>query len=183
MVSATSPLPGPLTNRQHRVSLCNMVLTIFLGIKNTPLSPIAGRSYESINVLHRWCGYTTILSTIVHTAYVATTLRSVDQSLTTHSAYVPGLFETGYTHLLTIPGTIGADVAGIAMIFILLTANVWVRRRHYEFFYVTHVVLVIVAIITGMYITTPRSSIVKSDPLTHPQSATTPQKQLATLST
>jgi hypothetical protein len=67
---------GPLTNRRYRVALCNMCLTIFAGIKNTPLSAIAGRSYESINVLHRWCGYTTILTTIVHTAYVAIALET-----------------------------------------------------------------------------------------------------------
>jgi hypothetical protein len=69
------------------------------------------------------------------------------------------------------------------MVLILLTANGWVRRRHYELFYVTHVILVIISIITGMYITTSQSLIVESDPLTHLQSATTPPKQLRTLFT
>lgn len=68
--------------------------------------------------------------------------------------YAAGLFATDYTYLLTIPGTIAADVAGIAMIFILLTANGYVRRRHYEFFYVTHVVLIIISLITGTSIPT-----------------------------
>lgn len=47
-----------------------MCLAVFLALKNTPLSSIAGRSYESINVLHRFCGYTTIFLMVVHTAYV-----------------------------------------------------------------------------------------------------------------
>lgn len=63
--------------------------------------------------------------------------------------YVAGLFATDYVHLLITPGTKAADVAGIAMILILLTANGIVRRRHYEFFYVAHCVLIIVSLITG----------------------------------
>jgi hypothetical protein len=109
-----------------------MMLAIFLGLKNTPLSPIAGRSYESLNVLHRWCGYTTILITVIHTA-----------------VYAAGLYATPYVHLMTTPGTIGADVAGISMVLILLTANGWVRRRHYEVFYLLHTILIVVILITG----------------------------------
>jgi predicted ferric reductase len=129
-----------------------MCLAMFLAMKNTPLSPIAGRSYESINVLHRWCGYTTILLMTVHTAYV-----TFDPPIelcawfanTPDSVYAAGLFATDYVHLLTTPGTIAADVAGIAMILILLTANGYVRRRHYEFFYIAHTILIIVSLITG----------------------------------
>lgn len=65
------------------------------------------------------------------------------------SVYAAGLFATDYAHLLTTPGTIAADMAGIAMILILLTANGIVRRRHYEFFYISHTILIIVSLITG----------------------------------
>lgn len=65
------------------------------------------------------------------------------------SLYAAGLFATDYAYLLTSPGTIAADLAGIAMILILLTANGYVRRRHYEFFYFAHVALIIASLITG----------------------------------
>ena len=152
MVSVLGPFPRSHVDRRHRVSLCNMCLAIFLALKNTPLSPIAGRSYESINVLHRWCGYTTILLMTVHTAYVIfdpvfhSWARFTNKS---GSVYAAGLFATDYVHLLTTPGTIAADVAGIAMILILLTANGYVRRRHYEFFIIAHTILIIVSLITG----------------------------------
>jgi len=120
------------------------MLAIFLGLKNTPLSPIAGRSYESLNVLHRWCGYTTILITIIHTA-----------------VYAAGLHGSKYAHLMTTPGTIGADVAGIAMILILLTANGWVRRRYFETFYLLHTILIVVTLITGKSSQAPYSSIAR----------------------
>lgn len=97
MVSTLRLLPGSGANKRFRVSLCNMCLAIFLALKNTPLSPIAGRSYESINVLHRWCGYTTILLMTVHTAYVTLDLvfdlcESFPNQL--FSVYVVGLFGT-----------------------------------------------------------------------------------------
>lgn len=65
------------------------------------------------------------------------------------SVYAAGLFATDYAHLLTTSGTIAADVAGIAMILVLLTANGFVRRRYYEFFYIAHTILIILSLITG----------------------------------
>lgn len=62
-----TPNTSSIANAQTRVSLLNMLLAILLALKNTPLSPIAGRSYEMVNVLHRWCGYTTIFIMTVHT--------------------------------------------------------------------------------------------------------------------
>lgn len=75
-------------------------------------------------------------------------------SLTATSLYTAGLFATKYSYLLTSPGTIAADVAGIAMILILLTANGYVRRRNYEFFYIAHTILITVSLITGMSLAT-----------------------------
>ncbi|KAM0722190.1 hypothetical protein Q7P37_001631 [Cladosporium fusiforme] len=121
-------------NRLGWVSLCNMMLAILLALKNTPLSPIAGRSYEMVNVLHRWCGYTTVFIMTVHTIL-----------------YAVGLMASDYAYLLTSPGTIAADVAGIAMILMLLTANGYVRRRHYELFYFAHVALIVTSLITVCY--------------------------------
>jgi hypothetical protein len=88
----------------------------------------------------------------VHTAYVTfDPMLDLFASITdkSDSVYAAGLFATDYVHLLTTPGTIAADVAGIAMILILLTANGYVRRRHYEFFYIAHTILIIVSLITG----------------------------------
>ncbi|KAK5693182.1 hypothetical protein LTR17_025226 [Elasticomyces elasticus] len=55
-----------LAKRLGWMALCNLCVAVFLGLKNTPLSPLAGKSYESINVLHRYCGYTTILYMVLH---------------------------------------------------------------------------------------------------------------------
>lgn len=59
--------PTSFGNRLGWLSLANMLLAVLLGLKNTPLSPIAGKSYEQLNVLHRCCGQTTIVLTVLHT--------------------------------------------------------------------------------------------------------------------
>lgn len=102
-----------------------MILAVLLALKNTPLSPLAGRSYESLNVLHRSCGYLTIALMALHSC-----------------AYAAGLVGSGARSVLMTAGTYGADVAGVAMLLIVATANGLVRRRNYEFFYVAHITLI-----------------------------------------
>lgn len=48
------------------MALLNMCLAIFLGLKNTPLLPLAGQTYQELNLLHRCCGYTTVLYVVLH---------------------------------------------------------------------------------------------------------------------
>lgn len=140
------------TDTDYRLSLCNMCLVILLALKNTPLSPLCGRSYESLNTLHRFCGWTTIIMMTIHSAYVSSSEVRSSHSVTYKircSTYAGGFFRFDVSQLLTKPGTIGADVAGIAMLLILTTANVYVRKRHHELFFVSHVILVAITLAMG----------------------------------
>lgn len=86
-----------------------------------------------------------------HTHSVSLDALSIAHEILTESrVYAAGLHATHYAYLLTTPGTIGADVAGIAMILMLLTANGYVRRRNYEFFYFAHTALIMISLITGL---------------------------------
>jgi predicted ferric reductase len=114
-----------------RLAACNLVLAIFLGLKNTILSPIAGKSYDSINILHRACGYTTIALMILHSTNMV--------------AYLYAKHATKY---LNLPGQYAAAVAGFSMLTIGFTAFHPIRRRFYELFYVAHIVLVLTILIT-----------------------------------
>jgi hypothetical protein len=44
----------------------NLALTFFLALKNTPLAPLVGLSYEKLNVLHRWAGRATFVFACLH---------------------------------------------------------------------------------------------------------------------
>ncbi|GIZ42329.1 hypothetical protein CKM354_000560400 [Cercospora kikuchii] len=113
-----------LAKRFGWMSLCNMCLTIFLVLKNTPLSPLAGYSYDNLNILHRCSGYTVIVFMILHVI-----------------TYAVGLADAGHLEILDMPLQHAGIVASVAMICMLLTAIGPVRRRMYEAFYASHQLL------------------------------------------
>ena len=108
-----------------RLALCNLVLTIFLALKNTPLSPLVGKSYESINVLHRCAGYTTIVAMLLHS-----------------SIFIQSLVKGGSTFLLMMAPQYAAVFAGFCLLTIGVTASTFVRKRQYELFFIVHVTMV-----------------------------------------
>ncbi|KXT15723.1 hypothetical protein AC579_120 [Pseudocercospora musae] len=119
-----------LSKRFGWMSLLNLLLTIFLGLKNTPLSPLAGYSFDSLNVLHRCVGYTTILYMILHS--------------TTYTAF---LFKSGFQSVLAEPKEYAGAVSGFAMLALLATSIGPVRNRVYEVFYTSHIILVAIIIV------------------------------------
>ncbi|CAK3757232.1 Ferric reductase transmembrane component 3 [Lecanosticta acicola] len=127
-----APMLTILAKRLGWMALCNLCLVVFLGLKNTPLSPLAGHSFDSINVLHRCVGYTTVLYLVLHAAiYMA--------GLAAHDALTEVMLESEQ---------IAGAIAGVAMILIFFTAIGVVRRRQYEVFYIVHIVMVAVILIS-----------------------------------
>ena len=116
------------------MALLNVSLTVILGLKNTPLSPLAGRSYEKLNVLHRCCGYTTIAFVVLHAVCYITGLAAID-----NLSYL----NTQYQH--------AAAVAGMSVLTIGVTASYFIRKRQYELFYVVHVTLITVVMISSKW--------------------------------
>ena len=124
----------PLADTIFRLALCNLCFTVFLALKNTPLSPLAGRSYESINVFHRCAGYTTIVAVLLHA-----------------SLYIQSLVKSGSTFLLMMPGQYAAVFAAFCFITIGVTASSFLRKRQYELFFIVHVTLVTGIMIARKY--------------------------------
>ena len=123
---APSPLDyGTTADEIYRLALCNLCFTVFLALKNTPLSPLAGRSYESINVFHRCAGYTTIVAVLLHA-----------------SLFIQSLVRSGSTFLLMMPGQYAAVFAAFCFLTIGITASSFFRKRQYELFFIVHVTLV-----------------------------------------
>ena len=125
----TTETPEPLADYTQQFSgwltLCNLCLTMFLALKNTPLSPLTGHSYESVNVLHRCAGYTTIVAMLLHS-----------------SVYIQSLVKSGSTFLLMMPPQYAAVYAGFCLVIIGVTASSPFRKRQYELFFMIHVTMV-----------------------------------------
>ncbi|KAJ5178778.1 hypothetical protein N7492_001988 [Penicillium capsulatum] len=134
------------------VALCNFVLLVFLSLRNTPLAPLSGYSYEKIRPLHKAAGYTCIFSSVLHGIVYLSAWSELDN-----------LAEMRETENL-----VGA-IAGLAMVIIGVSTITWFARRFYEgtfvqirledlrsenttVFYVLHVILfMLILILVGMH--------------------------------
>ncbi|RDW64032.1 hypothetical protein BP5796_10534 [Coleophoma crateriformis] len=112
------------------LALLNICFITFLALKNTPLAFLTIHSYEKLNCLHQIGGYTVVAFVIVHFSMMS------DYMVT-----------NGYTMLLLEKPQICAMVAGISMVLIGATAT-FLRKMQYEVFYVIHVTLFLLILIT-----------------------------------
>lgn len=120
-----------MTCGKRRLASGNLALLVLLALKNTPLAVLIGYPHNHLNYFHRVAGYLTISLMLLHAAlyspyYVAVKLKP----------------ET----LIETDNVMGI-VSGSAMLLILLSVF-FLKRMRYEVFYVAHVVLFIVSLVT-----------------------------------
>ncbi|KAH9900225.1 ferric reductase NAD binding domain-containing protein [Xylariomycetidae sp. FL2044] len=108
----------------------NMALVMFLALKNTPLAFLTAYSYERLNVLHQIAGYTTLLFTILHA------------SIYSHYFISEHRIEVLQEEVVT-----AAIVLGFALLVTCL-AGLTLRRLQYELFYIIHILMFIVIVVT-----------------------------------
>lgn len=112
------------------MGIANLLIVIFLSLKNTPLAILTASSYERLNILHRVAGYTTLVFVIVHScAYAAMFGMQGSIKRLTERDEIFGMVATGAFLVLSIAGAV-------------------IRSWWYELFYYIHVTFWIVAIIT-----------------------------------
>ncbi|KAK6070246.1 ferric reductase like transmembrane component [Seiridium cupressi] len=112
------------------MSAANFTLVIFLALKNTPLAILTSYSYERLNPLHQIAGYATIVFMILHA-----------------SLYSSYFIKQGNWDILHEDIVTAGIVLGFAM-FASGVEAVVLRRFQYELFYVFHIVLFIVMVVT-----------------------------------
>ncbi|KAF2760648.1 hypothetical protein EJ05DRAFT_509154 [Pseudovirgaria hyperparasitica] len=115
------------------VTAINMALTTLLSLRNTPLSLLTGASYERLRPLHNFAGYTTAVLLCMHAVPYIVYYHLRDSLAEDFDA----------EHVANRMGA----VAGVAMLLTVLAATT-LRRLHYELFYIAHVVLFLVIIVT-----------------------------------
>jgi predicted ferric reductase len=112
----------------------NISLITFLALKNTPLAFLTAYSYERLNILHQLAGYGTIIWSCLHGI-----------------VYLQDYHQTNkLANMKEMTNAVGA-VAGVAMLIILATVLL-LRKLRYEVFYVVHIVMYMLILITvGMH--------------------------------
>ncbi|RYC61926.1 hypothetical protein CHU98_g4269 [Xylaria longipes] len=112
----------------------NLAFVVFLALKNTPLAVLTAYSYERLNSLHQIAGYATLLYAILHGAL-----------------YTYYFMSTGKTYILHEDIVTAGIVLGFAMFFTVF-AGMALRRLKYELFYIIHLTLFVVIVVTlGMH--------------------------------
>ncbi|KAI0431711.1 ferric reductase NAD binding domain-containing protein [Xylaria sp. FL1042] len=108
----------------------NLAFVVFLALKNTPLAILTVYSYERLNCLHQIAGYTTLLYTILHGAL-----------------YTYYFMSTGKTYILHEDVVTAGIILGFAMFFTVF-AGMTLQRAKYELFYIVHLALFVVIVVT-----------------------------------
>ena len=111
------------------MAIANMVLLVFLALKNTPLAFLSSYPYERLNSLHQYAGYSTILFTIIHV-----------------SLYCTYFVQAGRPTRLLYTNEIFGMVAALSFLALGITGGI-VRRFNYELFYVLHVSFWVLAVV------------------------------------
>jgi hypothetical protein len=88
---------------------------VFLALRNTPLTPLSGQSYEKLRPLHKTAGYTCIISAVLHAG-----------------VYLPTWHEAGILSEMQLTENLAGAIAGLSMLIIGLTTISWFRNRAYE---------------------------------------------------
>ncbi|KAM3509287.1 hypothetical protein MY11210_006380 [Beauveria gryllotalpidicola] len=118
-----------IASRTGWLSMTNMLFSVFLALKNTPLAWLTAWSYERLNILHRYSGFFAVFHMIVHAA--------------SYSAYFAG---SGQPSMLTMQTSIYGILAGSSF-FLLGVSGIVLRPWWYELFYYVHVVFFALAIV------------------------------------
>lgn len=117
-----------------RLSLTNMLFSVFLALKNTPLAWLTAWSYERLNILHRYSGFFAVLHMIIHAC--------------SYSAYFAS---KGQPEMLTMQSSIYGILAGSSF-FLLGLSGIVLRPWWYELFYYVHIIFfILAAVMTGLH--------------------------------
>lgn len=95
--------------------MANLVLLVFLALRNTPLAPLSGQSYEKLRPLHKTAGYTCIVTSVLHAI-----------------VYLNAWAQANELGDMLEKANLAGGIAGLAMVIIGITTIGWFRRRYYE---------------------------------------------------
>lgn len=104
--------------------MANLVLLVFLALKNTPLAPLTATSYEKLRPLHKVAGYTCIFTSVLHGI-----------------VYLSAWSQSGSLSKLEEVENFAGPIAGFAMVIIGFSTITYFMRGYYERRSFLHVLL------------------------------------------
>lgn len=108
----------------NRISVANLVLLVFLALKNTPVAPLTAKSYEKLRPLHKVAGYTCIFTSVIHAI-----------------VYLSAWSQSGSLHKMEGVDNFAGAIAGFAMVIIGFSTITYFMRGYYECGSFLHILL------------------------------------------
>ncbi|KAF2857899.1 putative FRE ferric reductase-like transmembrane component [Piedraia hortae CBS 480.64] len=96
----SSSVIAELRGRTGVLAIVNLIPTVLFALRNNPLIPLLGVSYDTFNLMHRWCARLVIIQSVLHTicwavnAIRAGGMEHVRVELATSSSYAGGMVGT-----------------------------------------------------------------------------------------
>ncbi|KAK3057285.1 hypothetical protein LTR09_001467 [Extremus antarcticus] len=135
-----------LRGRSGTLAALNLIPTFLFALRNNPLSPLLGVSYDTFNLLHRYCARVVVLETLIHTlCWASNAIQSGGQaqvrlSLATSTSYCWGMVAT----------------CAFSLMFILAIGPL--RHAFYEVFLNVHRVLAMLGL-AGVWVHLERANL------------------------
>ncbi|KAL0931285.1 Ferric/cupric reductase transmembrane component 2-like protein 3 [Colletotrichum truncatum] len=123
------PMQSVIAARTGWLALANICFTVFLSLRNTPLAYLTAWSYERLKFLHGIAGITIVVHTIIHGA-----------------CYSSFFIQQNNAIRLQVLDEIYGIVAGFMLLSMVIVAVI-LSRKHYELFYILHVLFFILSLI------------------------------------
>lgn len=136
---STPALLAEVRGRSGQLAALNLIPTVLFALRNNPLIPLLRVSYDTFNLLHRWCARVMVLETIIHTiAWMANVSRSggassIGEALAESTSYTWGMVGT------------------CIFTFIVIQSFSPLRHAFYEVFLNVHRIMALVGMI-GVYV-------------------------------
>jgi predicted ferric reductase len=127
-----------LRGRSGELAALNIIPTMLFAMRNNPLIPLLRVSYDTFNLLHRWCARVCAIESIIHTiCYLVNVIDSVGYD--------------GLKDNLATPSYAWGMVGTCAFTMIIIQAFSPLRHAFYETFLNLHRFLVMLGLI-GVYV-------------------------------
>jgi hypothetical protein len=124
-----------VANRTGLIAFAIVPLVVLLASRNNILLWLTNWSHGTFIILHRWVGRVFIIQCIVHSI--------AELHLFRYRGRYPAEEKKPYWQWGIV-----ATVAAVTILFVGIT---WMRRKHYEIFLITHILLVILLLIGSWY--------------------------------
>lgn len=112
-----------------RLALSNICFVVFLSLRNTPIAYLTAWSYERRKFLHGIAGLTSVAHAVIHGA-----------------CYSSFFIQQNNAIRLQVMDEIYGIVAGFMLLSMAIFAIIF-SRKHYELFYVLHVLFFILSVV------------------------------------